>query len=90
VPQIIIPHIADQPFWAREVIRLGAGKRLNRRFWPERIYDMVCKVTQNETMKARCQEIREILKNEDGPANASLIRSNPARIFPFPQIRNLH
>ncbi|MCG8525797.1 MAG: glycosyltransferase [Opitutales bacterium] len=75
VPQIIIPHIADQPFWANEVVRLQAGRKLNRRFWPEKISDLVEEVTSDEEMKARCKEIGDDLKTENGPSNASSLLS---------------
>lgn len=71
VPQIIIPHIGDQPFWSREVKKLGAGKRLGRRNWPEDLPDKVEKIEQNQKMKARCEEIAAVLAEENGPARAT-------------------
>jgi sterol 3beta-glucosyltransferase len=29
VPNVVCPFFADQPFWARQVERLGVGKRLD-------------------------------------------------------------
>ena len=71
VPQIIIPHIGDQPFWSREVKKLGAGKRLSRRSWPENLPELVEKIERNQIMKARCREIADILAQENGPYNAT-------------------
>ena len=71
VPQIIIPHIGDQPFWSREVRKLKAGKRLGRRGWPENLPELVERLENNEVMKARCKEIADILAKENGPYNAT-------------------
>jgi MGT family glycosyltransferase len=72
VPQIVIPHIGDQPFWSREVRKLGVGKRLSRRNWPEKLPEMVAKVEQNIEMNERCRTVGKILSDEDGPKNASI------------------
>jgi len=70
VPQIVIPHIADQGFFAREVERLGAGRALKRRKWPEDLPAAVRATERDERMRARAAELAGILANEDGPGNA--------------------
>lgn len=70
VPQIIIPHIADQEFFGAEIERLGVGIRLRRRRWPERLPGKVRRILGG---KSYCQTAalvaRQVLA-EDGPQNA--------------------
>jgi MGT family glycosyltransferase len=79
VPQIIIPHIGDQPFWSREVKKLEAGKRLSKRNWPENLPALVEKLENDRVMKARCKGIADILATENGPYNATKLLESFAK-----------
>jgi vancomycin aglycone glucosyltransferase len=73
VPQIIIPHIGDQPFWAREVRTLGAGKKISRRNWPERLPKTVEAVEKDRVLHLHCKAIAALLAKEDGPTEAARV-----------------
>lgn len=73
VPQIIVPHIADQAFFGREVERLGCGRRLARRHWPERLAGALARLEADEAAARRAAEGRVRLQREDGPARAVAI-----------------
>ncbi len=70
VPNIIIPHIGDQWFFANEVKKLGCGLEVKRKRWPEDLPKAVRKVEESERMRNRAREVAEILSREDGPSNA--------------------
>ncbi|MGJ8639639.1 MAG: glycosyltransferase [Opitutaceae bacterium] len=80
VPNIIIPHIGDQWFFAKEIKGIGCGRELQRKHWPEHLPKTVLEVEENETMIKRSQEVAALLAQENGPANAvktleALVRS---------------
>jgi MGT family glycosyltransferase len=81
VPQLIIPHIGDQPFWAREVRTLGAGKRVGRRSWPERLPEAVAKVESDRILQLHCRAIASLLAQEDGPENAAILLESFSKDF---------
>jgi UDP:flavonoid glycosyltransferase YjiC (YdhE family) len=68
VPNIIIPHIADQQWWASEVVRLKAGLCLGKRKWPERLPHHVRKIEKHVHYAERARELAAILARENGPA----------------------
>ena len=70
VPQIIVPHFGDQFMWAREVRRLGAGIRVRRRRWPERLYAGVKFIESHPHFQQKATELAGILATEDGEKNA--------------------
>jgi len=70
VPNIIIPHIGDQWFFASEMRRIGCGLEVKRKSWPEDLPKAVLKVEKNQKMQARAKEIAQLLAQEDGPGKA--------------------
>lgn len=70
VPNIIIPHIGDQWFFASEVKRLGVGLEVKRRKWPEDLPKAVRTIEKSKKMQARAREVAAQLAQEDGPAAA--------------------
>ncbi|MDX1993825.1 MAG: glycosyltransferase [bacterium] len=72
VPSIIVPIIADQPFWGRRIAELGAGtapiphKRLN----VENLAEAIHSATSNAPMRQRASELGEKIASEDGLKNA--------------------
>ena len=76
VPQIIIPHIADQPFFASEIIRLGVGISISKERWPHRIAKAVKRIERSPKKQKKALEVAESLKAENGPETASIILEN--------------
>ncbi|MEM8866638.1 MAG: glycosyltransferase [Verrucomicrobiota bacterium] len=70
VPQIIIPHIGDQWFFADAVKSLGVGLEVKRKKWPEDLPKAVRIVEKSKKMLPRAQKVAALLAQEDGPANA--------------------
>lgn len=73
IPQIIIPHIADQPFFASEIKRLGVGLSLSKHNWPYRITKTVQRIERSSKKFKKAQEIAKELNKENGPKQASII-----------------
>lgn len=69
-PQIIVPHLGDQGFFASEVERLGCGIKLGKRRWPERLWDKVQEVEKAATYRSKALENRALLEEENGPQTA--------------------
>ncbi len=70
IPQVIIPHIGDQWFFAGEVKRLGVGLEVKRRKWPEDLPKAVRTIEKSQKMSRRAAEVARTLSEEDGPCNA--------------------
>ncbi|WP_309386662.1 glycosyltransferase [Cerasicoccus frondis] len=69
-PQIIIPHIADQFFWASECQRLGVAMIGRKKQWPSELAQWVNTVEGNPAFAAKAQETAASLKQENGPVRA--------------------
>ena len=69
-PQLIVPHIADQNFFGREIERLGAGRRLSRKRWPQLLARAVADSHTDSLVAERAETLRRTLLSENGPANA--------------------
>ena len=69
-PHVIIPHMGDQYFFAREVERLGVGRDLKRKNWPENLPTAVRKVEKSARMRRRAERLAAQLSEEDGPREA--------------------
>lgn len=65
-PQIIVPHIADQEWWASEVIRLGVGCRTGKRTWPEKLPRLVEKIERSRTQRVTAEAVAKTLSEENG------------------------
>lgn len=70
VPHVVIPHIGDQWFFAREVKRLGVGVEVTRSQWPEDLPKAVRAIEKSKKMSKRVRVVAETLANEDGPGCA--------------------
>ena len=69
-PQLIVPHIADQNFFGREIERLGVGRRLSRKRWPRLLARTVAATLADSLIGERAKTLRQTLLSENGPANA--------------------
>ncbi|WP_158279778.1 glycosyltransferase [Coraliomargarita sinensis] len=70
IPQIIIPHIGDQWFFAREMRRLRVGLEVKRKRWPEQLPKAVRIAERSKRLNRRSKKLAKLLAEEDGPANA--------------------
>ncbi|MCC5839180.1 MAG: glycosyltransferase [Opitutales bacterium] len=70
-PQIIIPHLGDQFFFADEIERLGVGHKLGRRRWPEKLPALVRKIEATPAFTAKARAHAATLAGENGPAMAA-------------------
>jgi len=80
IPNIVIPHIGDQWFFASELKRLGVGLEVKRKKWPEELPKAVRSIEKSKKMPARARQLADRLAGEDGPASAvaeleSLVKS---------------
>jgi vancomycin aglycone glucosyltransferase len=71
IPSVMIPHIADQRFWAREIIRIDAGVVLREKHWQHFLADTLLKLRDNKPIIAKAQAAATILSHEDGAALAA-------------------
>jgi sterol 3beta-glucosyltransferase len=72
VPTVVVPFSADQPFWGKQVQRLGAGPAPVplQRLTPERLASAIRTVTTNETMCQRAADLGAQMRLEDGVGTA--------------------
>jgi vancomycin aglycone glucosyltransferase len=70
IPQVIIPHIGDQWFFAREVQRLCVGLELKCKKWPEQLLKAVKIIERSDRMQENAKEVASLLNREDGPRTA--------------------
>lgn len=71
-PTVVVPHIADQPFWGQRVQALGVGPRpiLRPQLTVERLADAIHRVTTDSAMRQRAEALGERIRSEDGIAAA--------------------
>lgn len=72
VPQIVVPHIGDQHFFARDVERLGCGLRLKKSLWPERLHVALARLLADSARIRRADEIGRDLRTDNGPEQAAI------------------
>ena len=70
VPNIVIPHIGDQWFFASEIRRLGVGIEVKRRTWPEDIRKAVRTIEKSRNIRLLARDLAKQLSTENGPDNA--------------------
>jgi vancomycin aglycone glucosyltransferase len=69
-PHIVVPHIADQSFFAHEVHRLGCGVRLAKRHWPEELAAAVARVESDASVIEAAGRAADCMAAENGPGEA--------------------
>lgn len=72
VPQFVVPHMGDQPYWGRRVAQLGLGPVPVRRrdLDVDRLAAALTRMTTDEVMRARAYEFGHRVRAEDGVAAA--------------------
>ncbi len=69
-PALIVPFMADQPFWGRRLVELGVGVPpiTPKRLTPAGLAAALRTLTQDSTMRQRATELGALLRAEDGLA----------------------
>jgi sterol 3beta-glucosyltransferase len=70
IPSILVPHMGDQPFWAKRVIELGVGPQPipQRKLTSERLAAVITAATTDQNMQARAAALGERIRAEGGVA----------------------
>ncbi len=72
VPSFLIPHFADQPYWARRVHELGVGPKPvdKARLTLAALTNGIWQLASDAGMRERATELGRAIRAEDGVANA--------------------
>lgn len=72
-PTIIVPHMADQPYWGRRVADLGVGPEPipRPRLTAERLAEAMRRATSDEAMQRRAAELGRRIRAEEGREQAA-------------------
>lgn len=70
-PQVVVPHFADQPFWAREVERLGVGISLDPATWAQALPHALDTLAADPGFARRAQDLAATLSRENGLETAA-------------------
>ncbi len=73
IPHIVVPHFADQPFFASEVTRLGIGVKIPKTRWPERLPGAVKEIEESPAFKLAAEGLMPKVRAEDGPKQSVLV-----------------
>ena len=68
-PQILIPHFADQDFWAKTVRRLGCGRSLPFRGWGRKLGHILERVENDGSLADRAWAVADKQTKENGARN---------------------
>lgn len=71
IPNVILPHAADQPFWGRRAAACGAGPQPLRlkTLTPDRLVKAFDQAASDE-MRSRAAEVGHFIREEDGVGTA--------------------
>ncbi|ANM29156.1 hypothetical protein ABI59_05435 [Acidobacteria bacterium Mor1] len=72
IPTLIVPHVADQPLWGRQVHELGAGPEAlsKKQLSAEALAGRIEAALGSPEMAATAAELGERIRDEDGAAEA--------------------
>lgn len=72
IPSVVVPFGLDQPFWGRQVERLGVGTEPipRRRLTAAGLAAAIQQAADDETIRTNAQAISRRIKGEDGVGNA--------------------
>lgn len=72
VPSVVIPFAADQHFWGKKVEKAGCGPAplQARDLSPEKLYNTVSHVLNNDSFYQKAREMSSRIKTENGTENA--------------------
>ncbi len=66
VPHLVVPHIADQFFWASEVVRLGVGHTISCKRWERNALGAIDAVLGDHSCSEKAREAAAVLATENG------------------------
>jgi sterol 3beta-glucosyltransferase len=71
IPNIVVPHTADQPFWGKRVAAIGAGPAPIpvKQLTSQRLVAALNQLN-DPTLRARAQETGRLIQSEDGVGQA--------------------
>ncbi len=71
-PTLVIPHLADQPYWGRRVHELGVGAKPIKRqkLTVEALADGIRQITDDAEMQRKAADLGAQIRSEDGVGNA--------------------
>lgn len=72
VPQLVVPHVADQPYWGRRVAQLGIGPEPIKRhnLDVDNLTAGIRRMTTDPSVRTLAADLGEIVRREDGIATA--------------------
>lgn len=72
VPQVVVPHIGDQPYWARRMHELGVASTPlpQHEFAADQLLERLLHVTSDGRVRERAARLGERLNESDGVAEA--------------------
>jgi sterol 3beta-glucosyltransferase len=72
VPSVIVPFAFDQPFWGRELKKLGAGGKVvdARSVTPAKLAKEINRTYCSKQIREKAREMGEEMRKENGVANA--------------------
>jgi len=79
VPSVIVPFTADQPFWGRQVFRLGVGPRPIpvQQVSATKLARAISAAVEDSAMRARAQRLGGCIRAEHGVARAMEVICSP-------------
>jgi sterol 3beta-glucosyltransferase len=75
IPQVIVPFIADQPFWAQRLVNLGVAPApiVLRRLSSEKLVNAISEVITNPVMRQKAVLLSQQVRSENGIDQAAKI-----------------
>jgi sterol 3beta-glucosyltransferase len=83
LPNVVVPFMADQPFWGRRVHAIGAGPKpiLVKNLSVEGLTQAIAEA-ESDVLRKRAQAIGQKIRGEDGVTNAvHMIESHVSASF---------
>lgn len=72
VPAVIVPHMVDQPFWAKRLCQLGTNPEPipRHKLTSSELASAIRSAVSDETLRAKASELGELVRAEDGVGTA--------------------
>ncbi len=82
VPTLIVPHMADQPFWGSRVAALGVGPAPipRNRLTPERLANAMRQAATDPVMRGRAVALGQRIRAQDGVGTAVALIERHLRV----------
>ena len=72
VPSIVIPHLADQPYWGSRLQKLGVAPKIlhRKQMTAKSLTNRILQVINSESMAIKAKELGQKIETEDGLGKA--------------------